>query len=292
MSDTPSRPPSGGRLPSAAALLVAPFLLWNVTFVLLPLLSVLALSFHKMSTDYEVLPGWSLDNFRQALQPAMLPTVEHSLLYACSTTALCMLLGYPLALFIALYGGKNRSRYLILIVLPFWTSYLIRMSAWSNLLQTNGLINSILLHLGWISQPLQLLNRPETVVLGLTYGFLPFATLPIYVSLEQLDRSLLDAANDLGASPWHTFRTVIFPLSLPGVISGSLITFVPAMGDFVTPDLLGGPETQMIGNSIQQQFLSLFNWPFGSALSLLLMLFMTLSLVAYQKLVTEAVTRR
>jgi spermidine/putrescine transport system permease protein len=273
-------------------LLIAPFLLWNLTFVLLPLFSVLLLSFHKMSPDYEVMPSWTLENFRLALQPAMLPTVERSLLYACSTTGLCMLLGYPLAFFIALYGGKHRSRYLILIVLPFWTSYLIRTYAWMTLLQTNGLVNDLLMHVGVIHEPLQLLNTPYTVVLGLTYGFLPFATLPIYVSLEQLDRSLLDAANDLGASPWHTFRTVIFPLSLPGVISGSLITFVPAMGDFVTPELLGDPQTPMIGNAIQQQFLGLFNWPFGSALSLLLMLFMTLSLVAYQKLVTGAVTQR
>jgi spermidine/putrescine transport system permease protein len=264
-------------------------LLWNFTFVLLPLLNVLTLSFHPLSGDYDVLPTWTLANFREALQPAMLPTLLRSLCYAISTTGLCMLLGYPLAYCIALYGGKHRSRLLIMIVLPFWTSYLIRTSAWITLLQTHGTLNALLLHLHLLKEPLQMLNQPFTVILGLTYGFLPFATLPIYVALEQLDRSLLDAANDLGASGWQTFRTVVFPLSLPGVISGSLITFVPAMGDFVTPELLGGPQTQMIGQTIQQQFLGLFNWPLGAAFSLLLMGFMTVSLVLYQRLANRMV---
>jgi ABC-type spermidine/putrescine transport system permease subunit I len=167
--------------------------------------------------------------------------------------------------------------------LPFWTSYLLRAYAWMTVLQTDGLLNNALMKLHVIAQPLELLQTPLAVVLGLTYGFLPFATLPIYTRLEQLDRGLLEAAADLGASPFQVFRKVIWPLSLPGVIAGSLMTFVPALGDFVTPDLMGGPRQQMIGNLIEQQFLALFDWPMGSALSLSLMAIMITSVFAYQR---------
>ena len=207
--------------------------------------------------------------------------------YALTTTAACLTLGYPLAYYIAVYGGRFRSQLLILVVLPFWTSYLIRTFAWTTLLQKEGVINSVLLKMHVIGAPLQMLNTDFSVILGLTYGFLPFATLPIYVSLENQDRSLVEAASDLGATPMEAFFKVVFPLSLPGVISASLITFVPAMGDFVSAEILGSPETQMIGNLIQQQFLALFNWPMGSALSLVLMLLMVTSMALYLMLAGE-----
>ncbi|MGE0488844.1 MAG: ABC transporter permease [Vulcanimicrobiota bacterium] len=265
-------------------LLLAPFLLWNVCFVLGPLLTVVLQSLHPMSDEYEILSSWTLSNYQRALSVDYLPTLLRSVLYAGLTTVLCLLLGYPLAYTIALYGGKRRSTLLILIMLPFWTSYLVRTYAWMTLLQTEGLLNSLLLSLGLVTEPIQMLNTPGAVVLGLTYALLPFATLPIYVALEHLDRSLLDAAVDLGASSFKTFWTVILPLSLPGVVAGSLLTFVPAMGDFVTPDLLGGPDTQMIGNLIQQQYLGLFDWPFGSALSLVLIVLMAVGVMAYNTL--------
>ncbi len=263
--------------------LILPFLLWNLTFVLAPLLLVLLQSLYPMGEEYTISQQASLANFHQALQPANLQVMGRSALYAAATTLSCLLLGYPLAYFIAFHGGRYRSQLLVLVVLPFWTSYLIRTFAWMTLLQTEGFLNFVLLKLHLVAQPLTLLNTPVAVILGLTYGFLPFATLPIYVSLEHQDRSLVEAANDLGASPWEAFWKVVFPLSLPGVISGSLITFVPAMGDFVSPEILGGPETQLIGNLIQQQFLALFNWPMGSALSLVLMLLMVVSMVLYLK---------
>jgi len=264
--------------------LVAPFLLWNFTFVVLPLLAVMVQSLHPLSKDYDILPNWTLDNYRHALEPELLSVVCRSAGYALITTLLCLLLGYPLAYFIASSRGNNKSRLLMLVVLPFWTSYLLRALAWMTVLQTDGTANTVLLGLGLIREPLRLLNTPLTVVLGLTYGFLPFTTLPIYTRLEQMDRGLLEAAADLGASPFQVFRKIVWPLSLPGVIAGSLITFVPAMGDFVTPELMGGPQTQMIGNLIQQQFLALFNWPMGSALSLVLMAIMVTGVLVYQRL--------
>lgn len=261
-------------------LLVAPLLLFNLVFVLAPLSSVLWQSLHLMGPEYETLPGWSLENYRRALQPAYLPPLGRSFLYAGASTALALLLGYPLAYSIALHGGRYRGALLALLMLPFWTSYLVRTYAWMTILQTDGLINAALLALGLISEPLHLLNSPGAVVLGLTYGFLPFATLPIYVSLEGMDRRLIDASQDLGSTPWQTFRHVVWPLSLPGVAAGALLSFVPALGDFVSADLLGGPDDQMIGNVIQQQFLGSFNWPFGSALSLVIIALMGLSVLA------------
>lgn len=259
--------------------LTLPFLLWNVTFVLLPLCMVLAQSLYPMGDDYVVSSHASLHDLAEAFSRANLEVMGRSALYAGATTCLCLLIGYPLAYYIALHGGRYRSQLLVLVVLPFWTSYLIRIYAWQTLLQTEGVLNQFLLKLHLLSAPFQFLNTKYAVILGLTYGFLPFATLPIYTSLEQSDRRLTEAAQDLGATRSEAFWKVVFPLSLPGVLSGALITFVPAMGDFVSPEVLGGPETQMIGNLIQQQFLQLFNWPLGSALSLALMLLMVLSML-------------
>jgi len=277
--------PAPGRPAGPGCLLILPFVLWNVFFVILPLLAVMLQSTYMQDAEYNIIPGPpTLDNFKRAFEGVYGTIVLRSAGYAGLTTLLCMLAGYPLAYFIAVYGGKRRSLFLILVMLPFWTSYLVRTYAWMTLLQTEGVLNGALLATGLVHEPLQLLNTPFSVVLGLTYSFLPFATLPIYVSLEHLDRRLVDAASDLGASPASSFRHVILPLSLPGVMAGSLLTFVPAMGDFVTVDLLGGPETQMVGNQIQQQFLNLFDWPFGSALSLLLMVLMLGSIILYHRL--------
>lgn len=269
-------------------LLLAPFLLFEAIFVFLPLLSVIWQSLHAISPDYEILPQWTLENYSRALDPVYLPVVARTFVYAGTSTLLALLLGYPLAYYIALKAGRSKATLLLLLMLPFWTSYLIRTYAWMTLLQTDGLLNSVLLALGLVSEPIQILNTPGAVILGLTYGFVPFATLPIYVALEHLDGRLLEAARDLGASDWEVFRRVIWPLSLPGVLAGGLLSFVPALGDFVAAELLGGPDDQMIGNLIQQQYLASFNWPFGSALSLLLIVLMTGAVVAYARLDPEA----
>ena len=271
-------------------LLVAPFLLYVLTFFVLPLGSVVVLSTERVNEEYQVVPAWTLDNYRQVLDAENLPILLRSARYAALTTLFCLLAGYPLAWFIARHGGRHKALLLLLVMLPFWTSYLIRIFSWMTLLQTEGLLNGLLLYLGLIREPLPLLNTPFSVVLGLTYGFLPFATLPLFVALDRLDGTLLEAAADLGARPATTFWKVVFPLSLPGVVAGCLLTFVPAMGDFVTPEILGGVETQMIGNLIQQQYLASYNWPFGSALSLVLMALMLASIMAFLKLVGSGET--
>jgi spermidine/putrescine transport system permease protein len=263
--------------------LLAPFILFELCFILAPLCSVIWQSFHPVSPDYEILPQWTLANYRKALDPANLPILGRTFLYAGSASFLALVLGYPVAYFIALKAGRRKNLFLILLMLPFWTSYLIRTYAWMTILQTDGLLNYLLLSVGIVSEPLQLLNTPGAVILGLTYGFIPFATLPIFVSLEQMDKRLIDAARDLGANDFQIFKEVIWPLSLPGVLAGALLSFVPALGDFVAAELLGGPDDQMIGNLIQQQYLGSFNWPFGSALSLLLIVLMTAGVIAYAR---------
>jgi spermidine/putrescine transport system permease protein len=265
-------------------LLLAPFLTFELLFVVAPLISVIWQSLHPVSPDYEILPRWTLENYARALDPVYLPVLLRTLLYAGLATFMALCLGYPLAYYIALKAGRRKPLLLLLLMLPFWTSYLVRTYAWMTLLQTDGIVNGLLMSVGLIEQPLQMLNTSGAVILGLTYGFIPFATLPIYVALEHLDTRLLEAARDLGASDWGVFRHVVWPLSLPGVVAGSLLTFVPALGDFVAADLLGSPDDQMIGNLIQQQYLGSFNWPFGSALSLLLIVLMTAGVIAYSKI--------
>lgn len=269
-------------------LLLAPFLLFELLLVIGPLLSVVWQSLHPMSPDYEILSNWTLDNYRRALDPVYLPTLLRTFFYAGCATLFSLLLGYPVAYFIALKAGPRKTLFLVLLMLPFWTSYLVRTYAWMTLLQTEGVLNRVLLGLGLLDQPLQMLNTPGAVILGLTYGFLPFATLPIFVTLEHLDKRLLEAARDLGANPWEVFRRVVWPLSRPGVVAGGLLTFVPALGDFVSADILGGPDDQMIGNLIQQQYLGSFNWPFGSALSMVVIVLMGAAVVAYARLDGEA----
>lgn len=264
-------------------ILLAPFLLFDLLMVIGPLCVVVWQSFHAIGPDYEVQSGLTLANYKRALDPAYLPALGRSFLYAGTSTTLAICLGYPLAYFIANQKPAKKSLLLILVMLPFWTSYLVRTYAWMTLLQTEGVINGLLLKLHIVEQPLQMLNTPGAVILGLTYCFLPFATLPIFVSLDGLDRRLLEASSDLGASGWQTFKSVILPLSAPGVMAAALLSFVPAVGDFVSADLLGGPDDHMIGNVIQQQYLGSFNWPFGSALSMLFIGLMVLSMFFYAK---------
>ena len=264
-------------------LLVAPMVLYISTFFLLPLVSVIKMSLQSINDDYILTSAYTLANFATVFDTSNLPILLRSAGYAACTTALCLLLGYPLAWYIAHYGGKFKPLLLLLVMLPFWTSYLIRIFAWMTILQTEGLLNSLLLGIGIISHPLDMLNTPFSVILGLTYAFLPFAVLPLYLSLEKIEPSLLEASADLGATPAETFFRIILPLSLPGIASACLLTFVPAMGDFVTPDILGGVDTMMIGNLIQQQYLAFFNWPLGAALSLILMGIMLCSIIAFLK---------
>ena len=255
------------RRPAARAWsLLGPGMLWLVLFFLVPLLIMAAYSLMPRGTYGGVQPGFTLQHYRRFFDPLYLAILQRTVVWSLVCTAVCLLLGYPVAYLVA-RAGRWRAALLFLVVLPFWTSFLVRTFAMIFLLRDSGLVNTLLLRLGLIDAPLTLLYTPFAVLLGLVYGFLPFMILPIYASLEKLDPTLLEAAETLGATPLAGFRRITLPLSLPGVVAGCFLVFIPAMGSFLTSDLLGGAKQLMIGNLIQNQFGAARNWPFGSAAS-------------------------
>jgi len=201
--------------------------------------------------------------------------------FAGFSTLFCLLLGYPMAYGIVRAPAAWRGFLLLMVILPFWTSFLIRVYAWIGLLKGNGLINNLLLSLGLVHEPLTLLNNAFAIYLGITYSYLPFMVLPLYAALERLDPALLEAAADLGCRPWQAFARVTLPLSLPGIAAGSLLVFIPAVGEFVIPDLLGGPDTLMIGKVLWDEFFTNRDWPVASAvaIAMLLLLLVPMGLV-------------
>jgi spermidine/putrescine transport system permease protein len=252
--------------------LALPGVIWLGVFFLVPLAIVLLVSLGSRDRFGNVLlDELSLENYARALDPDFLPTVWNSLRYAGLTTILCLAIGYPVAYWISRHGGRQKILLLLLVMLPFWTSYLIRTYAWMTILRDNGIVNSLLQVVGLTSEPLILLNTDLAVVLGMTYGFLPFAILPLFVSIDRLDPSLVGAARDLYANGRSAFLHVTLPLTMPGVVAAAILTFIPAMGDYVTPDLLGGAQTTTIAKIVQTLFLSARDWPAGAALGALLM---------------------
>ncbi len=260
--------------------LLAPGMIWLLLFFLAPIALMLAYSAMKRGLYGGVEPGFTLEHYRRFFDPLYLDILLRTILWSFVCTVLCLVIGYPVAYVVA-RAGRWRQWLLFLVVLPFWTSFLVRMFAMIFLLRDSGFINGVLLRVGLIHEPVALLYTPFAVMLGLVYGFLPLMILPIYASLEKLDVALLEAAEVLGATPWARFTRVIFPLSLPGVVAGSLLTFIPALGSFVTSDLLGGAKQVMIGNLIQNQFTVARNWPFGSAAAFVLMGVVLVAVVGY-----------
>jgi spermidine/putrescine transport system permease protein len=254
-----------------AATLLSGSLVWLVGFFLLPLAYLLAVSFARRSPYGTI--EWTLgfSNYWRAFQPLYLGVYWRSFWMALLTTVLCMLLGYPVAYTLALkVFGRWKSALLMLVVIPFWTSFLIRTYAWMVILRTEGVVNTALLALHLTHEPLRLLYTPLAVFIGLVYGELPFMILPLYAVLQKLDPILLEAAQDLGADRWRTFLRITLPISLPGLSAGGVLVFIASIGAFITPDLLGGARTIMVGNLIQNQFASVRDQPFGSAVAFLL----------------------
>ena len=271
------------RRPGAKALaLGGPALLFLGLFFLVPIVIMLGYSLMERGPYGTVEPTVTLEHYRRFFDPLYLSILGRTLLWALAATLVCLTLGYPVAYVIA-RSGRWRPWLLFLVVLPFWTSFLVRMFAMIFVLRDTGLINSTLLALGLIDQPLELLYTPGAVLAGLVYGYLPLTILPIYASLEKLDDSLLEAAEMLGARSGARFFRVVLPLSMPGVVAGALLTFIPAMGSFVPSDLLGGAKEVMIGNLIQNQFTTARNWPFGSAASFALMALVMLAVSGFLK---------
>lgn len=255
---------------SNGILLLSPALLWLLLFIVAPLAIVVVVSFATRGpygrTVYEFTPS----NFLRAFDPLYLRAYWRTAWIATMTTLLCAVVSYPVAYYLALRAPDRWKRpLLVLTVIPFWTSFLIRTYAWILLLRSEGVINSALMGTGLIGAPLKLLYSDFAVLVGQVYGELPFMILPIYVALDRLDIRLLEAAQDLGANRFWTFVKITLPLSRPGLIAGIALVFIPSLGAFITPDLLGGAKSVMIGNLIQNQFAQL-NQPFGSALSLIL----------------------
>jgi spermidine/putrescine transport system permease protein len=225
---------------------------------------------------------FTLENYTRLLDPLYGAIFLRSLWIAAVSTALSLALGFPLALFIA-RSGKRKNLWLVLVILPFWTSFLIRTYAWMFLLRDTGLINSALIATGLIHEPLPMLYNSGAVILGLVYGFLPFAVLPLYATVERLDPALIEAAADLGSKPWSTLWRVTIPLCAPGIRAAAILVFVPCLGTYLTSDLLGGSKTILIGNLVQNQFTASRDWPFGAAASVALMMIAIALLLAARR---------
>ena len=270
-------------------LFTLPPTVWLIAFFLVPLGLIWAFSFAEKRGLVEIVITGTLDNYLRALDPLYLQIFLKSFWIAGVTTLVCLLIGFPIAIAITFASDRWKTLLLILVILPFWTNLLIRTYALIAVLRTKGYLNygveylwdganglltlvglGDLQLLGERYQPLGLLYNNFAVVFGLVYVHLPFMVLPLYAALDRMDKSYIEASLDLGASQFRTFRSVIIPLALPGILSGILITFIPALGSFLTPDLLGGTDSQMIANVIERQFKSANDWPFGAALSFLL----------------------
>lgn len=262
-------------------ILLSPVVLWLIIFFFLPLISVFIYSFLKRGTYGDIEAQFTLENYQRLFDGIYLGSLWRSVSTAFVCTAICLFVGYPFAYYLAYYRPKYRNVLLMLVVVPFWINFLIRTYAWILILRTEGLLNSSLSLLIPGFQPLELLNTPFAVQIGLVYGYLPFMILPLYVALEQMDLSLIDAAKDLGASPRHAFWHITLPLSLPGILAGSMLVFIPTVGAFLTPDILGGGKVSYIGNVIERQFKTARDFPFGSALSFVLMLIVLAGTVLY-----------
>lgn len=230
----------------------------------------------------------SADNYLFLLQDKLyLYTYLRSVLLAASATVLCLLLGYPMALAIARAGERVRAYLLLAIILPFWISFLLRVYAWIGLLNNHGFINQLLLWLGIIEQPLELLYTDLAIYIGIVYSYLPFMVLPLYATLERLDPDTVEAAADLGARPWEAFRDVTWPMSRPGVIAGCLLVFIPAMGEYVIPYLLGGPGSLMIGRVLFDEFFVNRDWPLASSVAVVLLLLLVVPIMLLQRYQAE-----
>ncbi len=269
---------SGLRRPTLRAwLLLAPMLAWLFLFAVVPLAILAVYSFCQRDDIGRIVFSFTWENYARAFDAGYLRILVRSLGYAAVTTALCLVVGYPAAYYIARRDPRTRQRLLLLVMIPFWTSFLIRTYAWIQILKGHGLLNAALQSAGLIAAPIEWLYTPTAVVIGLVYSFLPFMILPIYASAEKLDRDLLEAAQDLGAGPLRVFSRVVVPMTRPGIAAGVVLVFIPAIGMFAVTDLLGGAQVPLIGNVIQNQFLQARNWPFGAALGVVFTVIFALS---------------
>ncbi len=271
-----------------ASLTLLPGALWLTLLFLVPLGITLAISFGTTDELGNAIYSWNLGNYDRVFDPLFAPVLLRSVGYAAATVTLCLLLGYPIAYYIARFGGRYKYALVALVVLPFLVNYLIRVYAWTAILSDDGLLNGILKDINLTSDGVRFLNTPFAVIGGLVYGYLAFMILPIYAALDRMDPSLIEAGKDLYADGRQTFRHVTWPATFQGVLAGSVLVFLPAVGDFVSAQLLGGPDTYMVGNLIQQQFFDANNFPFGAALTTVMMGFLLIFMVFYLRSANKA----
>jgi len=263
-----------------------PVLLWLSLFLVVPMLIVIGISFMGRDELGNVVFDFNLDAYATFFDPLYLGIYGDTIVLSVLTTILCLLLSYPLAYYIANAGPKMQTWGLALITIPFWINFLIRTYAWVLLLRTQGVVNNLLIDLGFIQEPLQMLYTKGAVLLGMVYTFIPFMVLPIYVALEQMDKKLLEAASDLGATGWKAFWHITLPQTRSGIMTGSVLVYVSTTGMFVVTDILGGAKSAMISNIIQSQFLGARNWPFGSALSVIFVITSLILIGLFNKAMT------
>lgn len=286
MAAGPAMPFTGNytRRPGLGAwLFMSPLLLWLLLFVIVPTVMIVIYSFASKTALGEIRYDFTWKNYISAFNPVWLKIFLMSIWYAFLTTVICMVVGFPVAYFIGRSPPGVRNLLLTLVMIPFWTSFLIRTYAWISLLSRDGLINSLLVSAHIVPEPIIMMYTPFAVVLGLVYNFLPFMILPIYTSVERLDNAMVEAAYDLGAGPVRAFSQVIIPLTRPGIAAGALLVFVPAIAMFAITTLMGGGKVPTIGEVIQKQFTTARNPPFGAALGTILLLIFILSLWATRR---------
>jgi putrescine transport system permease protein len=290
-----------GRRQWLRVVLILPYF-WLLLFFLAPFVIILKISFADplvAQPPFTALIDWAaagwdrihvtLDNYIFLFQDRYYAVIYlSSIKMAAVSTLLCLLLGYPVAYFIARQKPRLRSLLLLAIIVPFWISFLLRVYAWIGLLNTHGVINNFLMWTGLIDQPLMLIYNDFAVYLGIVYSYLPFMILPLYANLEKMNLDLQDAASDLGAKPWQVFLNVTLPLSKPGIIAGCLLVFIPAIGEFIIPALLGGSDTLMIGRALWDEFFINRDWPVASAVSVILLLILVIPMMWFQKAQSKA----
>ncbi|GAA2128312.1 ABC transporter permease [Nocardioides bigeumensis] len=289
MTRRPSGNTASGRRgrPAVSAIFLGPGLAFTAVFVVVPVLLVLSYTVFDRGRFGGIEYEFTLDNFSRAFEPTFRRVLVSSLWIAGAATLVALVVGYPVAYAIAKLPARWRSLMLVLVVIPFWTSFLIRTYAWIVLLNTQGVLNDVLVRLGIVDDRLDLLYTRGAVIAGLVYVYLPLMILPIYASVARMDDELTEASADLGGSRFAGFARITFPLSLPGVVTGCIFVFVPSLGNFVVPELLGGGKTVMVGNLVRDQFLKARDWPFGATLALVMVVLLLL-LFALQ----SAVSRR
>ena len=264
--------------------MLAPIYIFTIAFVALPIIYMFVLSFLKQAESWGVVYEFTLKNYLDILEPIYLTTFIESFKLAVLTTLLVIIIGYPFGYFMAKLSAKWRGRMMLLLMVPFWTNSLIRLYGWIIIFRANGPLDKILMFLGITQEPLKLLYTYPAVVVGMVYALVPFMILAVYSSVEKMDWSLVEASRDLGASAFEAFRTITLPLTLPGLLSGIILTFVPSMGLFFIADILGGNKVVLVGNVIQEQLMKAHNWPFAAALAVILMLMTSILIYTYRKI--------